>query len=205
MIEELLRRLAELPPLIIYIVIGLGAAIENFVPPIPADTFVLLGAFLAAGGTGNPWVVFFVTWIANIASAALVYTLANKYGEAFFDRRFGRLLINKAQMQQINRFYDKWGVPAIFMSRFLPAFRAMVPVFAGVTHVPFWKVFIPMALASAVWYGIICYLGATAGNNWDALMAFFNKFSTVLLAVAGVLLLLFAIWWWKSRKSKDDE
>ena len=204
MIEELLRRLADLPPIVIYIVIGLGAAIENFIPPIPADTFVLLGAFLAAGGTGNPWIVFFVTWLSNIASAALVYLLANRYGEAFFDKKFGRMLINKHQMKQIDTFYDKWGVPAIFMSRFFPAFRAMVPVFAGVTHVPFIKVFIPVAAASALWYGIIVYLGTTAGNNWDALMAFFNKFSAILLVIAGVLLLAFGVWWGRSRHHKHD-
>jgi membrane protein DedA with SNARE-associated domain len=204
MIEELLRRLADLPSVVIYLVIGLGAAIENFIPPIPADTFVLLGAFLSAGGNGNGWIVFFVTWLSNIGSAALVYLLANRYGEAFFDKKFGRMLINKQQMKQIDTFYDKWGVPAIFMSRFLPAFRAMVPVFAGVTHVPFTKVFIPVAAASALWYGLIVYLGTTAGNNWEALMAFFNKFSAILLVIAGALLLAFGVWWWRSRQHKHD-
>lgn len=204
MIEQLLHKLAELPPIIIYIVIGLGAAIENFIPPIPADTFVLLGAFLAAGGTGNPWVVFLVTWLSNIGSAALVYLLANRYGKSFFDKPFGRMLINEHQMKQIGRFYEKWGVPAIFMSRFFPAFRAMVPVFAGVTHVPFLKVFIPLAAASAAWYGFVVYIGTTAGNNWDALMAFFNRFSTILLVIAAILLLAFGVWWWRSRQHKHD-
>ena len=37
----------NLPPALIYIAIGVGAAVENIVPPVPADTFVLLGAFLA--------------------------------------------------------------------------------------------------------------------------------------------------------------
>jgi membrane protein DedA with SNARE-associated domain len=202
MIEQLLQKLAELPPIVIYIVIGLGAAIENFIPPIPADTFVLLGAFLAAGGTGNAWTVFFVTWLANITSAALVYFIAYHYGKSFFDKPIGHMLINPHQMKQIGTFYDKWGVPAIFMSRFFPAFRAMVPVFAGVTHVPFFKVFIPVAAASALWYGVVVYIGTTAGKNWDELMAFFNKFSTILLVIAAVLLVAFGVWWWRSRKHK---
>jgi membrane protein DedA with SNARE-associated domain len=203
MIEDILQQLAELPALLIYLFIGAGAAIENFVPPIPADTFVLLGAFLAAGGTGNAWVVFFVTWLSNIGSAALVYVLANKYGQSFFEKPIGHMLINKRQMKQIGTFYDKYGVPAIFMSRFFPTFRAMVPVFAGVTHVPFWKVFIPLSLASALWYGFVVYIGVTAGNNWDALMRFFNKFSFILLIIAGVLFVAFGVWWWKSRQHKD--
>lgn len=205
MIERLLERLAELPALVIYVIIGIGAAIENFIPPIPADSFVLLGAFLAAGGHGNAWVVFFVTWLSNVGSAVLVYFLANRYGQKFFDKKFGQLLINKRQMKQIGTFYEKWGVPAIFMSRFLPTFRAMVPVFAGVTHVPFYKVFIPLALASAAWYGFVVYVGAVAGKNWDAVMEFFNRFSTILLIIAGVLFFAFGVWWVRSRKQKNKD
>ena len=204
MIEAFLDKLSKLPLLLLYSIIGAGAGIENFVPPIPADTFVLLGAFLAAKGHGNPFVVFAVTWVSNIGSAAIVYFLANKYGKSFFDKPFGRLLINKHQMKQIGKFYDKWGIPAIFFSRFFPAFRAMVPVFAGVTHVPFKRVIIPMALASAAWYGFVVYVGTTAGDNWEAIEHFFGKFSTILLIIAGVLFAGFAFWWVKSRRHRDD-
>jgi membrane-associated protein len=201
MVEQFLAKLAALPPLLIYLVIGAGAAVENFVPPIPADTFVLLGAFLSAGGRANAWTVFLVTWLANITSASIVYFLAHRFGRSFFvEHHLGKLLINERQMQQIGTFYKKWGTPAIFMSRFLPAFRAMVPVFAGVTHVGFPRVFLPLAAASALWYGALVYLGAMAGQNWDAIMAFFNRASAALLIVALLLVGAFAYWWIKSRK-----
>ena len=201
MLEQILARLASLPSLIIYLVIGAGAAVENFVPPIPADTFVLLGAFISARGNVSAMTVFLVTWVANVLSASIVYFLAHRYGRTFFaEHHLGKLLINEKQMQQIGGFYQKWGTPAIFMSRFLPAFRAMVPVFAGVTHVKFFRVFIPLAAASALWYGALVYLAAMAGNNWDAIMAFFGRASSVLLGVAVVLLAAFAYWWLKSRK-----
>jgi membrane protein DedA with SNARE-associated domain len=201
LLEQLLSTLASLPPLLIYTFIGIGAAVENFVPPVPADTFVLLGAFLSAGGRANPWIVFFATWIMNVASASAVYFLAHRYGRRFFaEHHLGKLLINEKQMMQIGAFYDKWGTPAIFVSRFLPAFRAMVPVFAGVTHVSFARVFIPLAAASALWYGLLVYLGAMAGHNWDAIMSFFGRASSVLLGVAAVLLAAFAYWWIKSRR-----
>ena len=201
MLEQLLATLAALPPILIYAFIGIGAAIENFIPPVPADTFVLLGAFLSAGGRANLWAVFIVTWIMNVGSASLVYFLAHKYGRTFFtEHHLGKLLINEKQLQQIGGFYEKWGTPAIFMSRFLPAFRAMVPVFAGVTHVPFRRVFIPLAGASGLWYGALVYLGGMAGSNWDAIMAFFSRASSVLLGVAVVLLVGFVFWWVRSRR-----
>jgi membrane protein DedA with SNARE-associated domain len=198
--ETLLRTLAGLPPILIYLVIGAGAAVENIIPPIPADTFVLLGAFLAAAGRANVWIVFACTWIPNVASAIGTYAVARRYGQGFFSRPIGHWLLHPRQLEQIGRFYERWGVFAIFVSRFLPAFRAMVPVFAGVTKVSFWKVFPPLALASGLWYGALVFVGATAGRNLDAIVEALERASTVLLIVAGVLIGAFVWWWWRSRR-----
>ena len=185
-----------------YVVIGLGAAIENVIPPIPADTFVLLGAFLAAHGRANPWMVFLATWVCNVAAALGVYGLAWRYGDRFFQHRVGKFLLQPHQLEQVARFYTRWGTPAILVSRFLPGFRAVVPVFAGVSRVPLMRLFVPLALASALWYGALVYIGAVAGRNWAEIMAFFNRFSTILLSVAAVLVAAFAWWWWKSRQNR---
>jgi membrane protein DedA with SNARE-associated domain len=204
-LEAFLRSLADLPPFLLYVCIGLGAAIENFIPPVPADTFVLFGAFLAAAGRASPWVVFLVTWSCNVAAAMLVYYLARKYGKAFFRSKFGAMLLNEHQLDRIDTFYDRWGIPAIAFSRFLPAFRAMVPVFGGVSKVPVLKLGLPLALASGVWYGLLVYLGTKAGENFDAVLGTFEKYNRILLIVAAVLLAAFAVWWIKSRKEKVRE
>ena len=72
MLAQILNTIASLPPLLIYAFIGAGAAVENFVPPVPADTFVLLGAFLSARGRVDPWAVFLVTWLLNVSSGFVI-------------------------------------------------------------------------------------------------------------------------------------
>jgi membrane protein DedA with SNARE-associated domain len=170
------------------------------VPPVPADSFVLLGAFLAAAGRANPWLVFLLTWSCNVASALGVYALAWKFGESFFQTRTGHFLLNPRQLQQIGGFYDRWGVGAIFVSRFLPAFRAMVPVFAGVTRASPWRVIPPLAIASALWYGALVWLGTLAARNFAAILGFFERASSILAAVAGALFLAFFAWWLRTRR-----
>jgi membrane-associated protein len=176
-----------------------GAAIENIVPPVPADTFVLAGAFLAASGRASPWIVFFATWLANVASALAVYGLARKWGTAFFDRPAGRWLLRPRQMERISRFYERWGPQAIAISRFLPAFRAVVPVFAGISRVSFPRVALPVAFASAGWYGMLVVLGTTAGRNIDRILATFDRAGLALVIVAGVIAVLLGYLWWRSR------
>jgi membrane protein DedA with SNARE-associated domain len=198
-----LHWLAALPPVLIYLTIAIGAAVENVVPPVPADTFVLLGAFLAASGRADPVLVFLFTWVANVASAVGVYAVAHRYGQAFFATPAGHWLLKPRQMQQVGRFYERWGTPAIFLSRFLPAFRALVPVFAGVTHVPLRRVILPLAAASGLWYGALVYLGALAGRNWAAIVSFFQRASGAMLVLALVIGVLVALWWWRTRHSDE--
>lgn len=168
-------------------------------PPVPADTFVLLGAFLAERGRADLVTVFLATWGANVATATLVYYLARKYGKNFFQHGAGRFLLRPHQLEQIARFYDRWGVVAILLSRFLPAFRAMVPVFAGVTRVSAPRVIPPMAIASAAWYGMLVWLGSQASRNWNVITGLFGQISGWLAAVAAVLVIAFGVWWWRSR------
>lgn len=204
---EVLRVFTELPAELIYLILAAGAAVENVFPPVPSDTFVLAGALLAARGTASPTIVFASTFLANVATASGMFLVARRYGRAFFKMPIARWLLREHQLHQISGFYGRWGIPAIFVSRFLPAWRALVPVFAGVSGMKAWKVLPPMVLASGLWYGILIYLGAFMGRNLSAIVRIFSNISGVLLWLAIALVAVLAVWWWRTRhhREEDDE
>lgn len=204
-ILDVLQWLTSLPAALIYLILGAGAATENIFPPIPADTFVLAGALLAARGAADPWTVFLVTWLPNVVSAVAVYLMARRYGRRFFKMPVARWLLREHQLDQIGGFYQRWGIPAIFLSRFLPAFRAMVPVFAGVSRMSAWKVVPPVVIASGVWYGLLVYLGAFAGRNLEGIVRLFQDVSDVLLWIALGILAVIGLWWWRTRHHHHEE
>ena len=76
-LEKLLSLATGIPPGLIYLLLGAGAAIENLFPPVPSDTFVLLGGgslmvyYVPHWGSLGPWVAasaliigtaFFLAW-----------------------------------------------------------------------------------------------------------------------------------------------
>jgi len=183
-----------------YAVLGVGAAVENVVPLIPADTFVLLGGFLAARGSASEGVVFLVTWTSNVLSALAVYAAAYFYGESFFKTRLGHYLLDPKQVGIVRRFYRRWGAAAIFYTRFLPGLRAVTPVFAGVIRQRPISVVLPLVLASGIWYGGLVWVGAFAGRNVDQLLRMQDRLNWVLASVAGVIVVLLAWWWLRSRR-----
>ncbi len=200
--DHILGLLDEASPFIIYALLGIGAAVENLVPPVPADTFVLLGGFLAARGQADGGVVFLVTWISNVLSALAVYTAGYRYGSAFFRTRLGRYVLDPDQLRTVRRFYGRWGAPAIFYTRFLPGLRAVVPVFAGVSrHRPF-SVAVLLFAASGIWYGIIVWMGYFAGQNLEHVLELQSRVNLTLAGVAAVLFAGIALWWRRSRRRR---
>jgi membrane protein DedA with SNARE-associated domain len=198
--NAILDFLGDQGPFLLYTLLGAGSALENLFPPIPADTFVLLGAFLSAGGRADAPTVFLVTWLANTVSALLVYWMGSRLGRPFFQVGLGRHLLNPSQLRRLGDFYNRWGLPAIFFARFLPGLRAMVPVFAGVTHQPFLVVAFPVLVASGIWYGALVWMGATAGRNLPAVLSCLAGANRALLGFAALLCLVGGVWWLRTRR-----
>jgi membrane protein DedA with SNARE-associated domain len=196
---ELLAWMDRLAAPTLYLLLGVGSALENIVPAIPADTFVALGGLLSAIGQLEAGWVFAVTWLFNVGTALATYRLGYRKGRSFFDTGWGRHLLKPHQMDRMEYFYARWGTPAIFVTRFLPGLRAIVPVFAGVTHQGWLPVALPIATASAIWYGGLVWLGAWAGHNIHLLSGLLERINWGLGAVAGAIALALFLWWWLTR------
>lgn len=184
--------------------LGTGAALENIVPPVPADTFILLGGFLAVRGPAEVAVVFLVTWLANTSGALLVYGAGHRFGPPFFDSRLGRLVLQPEQLARLQRFYRRRGTPAIFFARFLPGLRAVVPAFAGVARLPLASVAPPVAVASGIWYGGLVWLGTVAGENLQAILGWFATANRLLLIIAAVIAAAILVAWLRTRGSAAE-
>ena len=191
LLTDLLAFLQDLPPGLLYTLIGVLAALENVFPVVPADSAVALGAFLAGRGTLHAGVVFGLTWSANVAGGAAVYWLARRYGRAFFTRPAGRRLLPAPVLAHIEAQYRRHGGYGIFLSRLLPVWRAVVPPFAGLAGLSAPRALVPLALASGVWYGALTLSVAALGTNLDAVVSLLSRLNRVLGVVAlGALIFL---------------
>jgi membrane protein DedA with SNARE-associated domain/uncharacterized tellurite resistance protein B-like protein len=170
----------------VYVVLALLAAIENILPPVPADTAVALGAFLTHRGVTTLPAVFAVTWAANVLGAAGVYFAARKYGRRLFATPAGRRLLAPGSIAVIEREYIRFGIFGIFIGRFLPGIRAVVAPFAGLVNLSAPRALIPIAIASGLWYGGVALVGAAIGSRWEQIEGMLGRVNRTL----GLLALL---------------
>lgn len=197
--DGLLAWIEGIPDILVYLALGAGAAMENVVPAVPADTFIVLGGFLAAVGDLQARWVFAATWLCNVVSALAMYQVGRSHGPTFFSEGWGRWLLNAHQMERLVLFFGRWGTSAVFLTRFLPGLRAVVPVFAGVAHQSPRSVVLPLATASAIWYGALVWAGTVAGHNLDRVLETLGRVNTWLLGGAAVVVAAVALWWWRTR------
>jgi membrane protein DedA with SNARE-associated domain len=198
----LLQWLISIPDALVYLSLGVASALENILPPIPADLMVVIGGVIAGAGGVDPFILFLAVWIGNVGSALAVYWLGRRHGERFFSSRFGRALLAPRQISALNAAYQRYGFPIIFVSRFLPVFRPVVPVFAGLTKLGFWRTALPIATASAIWYGLVVYVGTIAGSNLQRVLGYLAEAGAWLWGIAGTLILVVAVLWWRTHGDK---
>jgi membrane protein DedA with SNARE-associated domain len=193
LIEQLLQRLFELPPAFVYTVIGVLASVENVFPPVPADTAVVLGAFLSNSSAISAWSVFGVTWAANVGSAIGVYIAARTLGRRFFTGRLGSRLLDPKHLTRLEHLYHRHGAWGIFASRFVPGARAVIPLFAGIARLTWVKALVPMVVASGIWYGALTLAAAKLIPRLDDLATFLIGLNWIGLGL-GLAIAAVVVW-----------
>lgn len=204
-LQSLLQVLVEIPPAGVYVLVGLGTAVENIFPPVPSDTVVLLGALLSEWRVVEYPGVFAVAWIGNVSTALAVYGAARRYGRGIFETRWGQRVLRPHQLNRLSAFYERYGTGTVFLSRFVPVFRVLVPVFAGISGLGFWRTAVPVGLASALWYAVLLAGGGLAVRNLPRLAELAARANWTLWVVAGVVGLAVGIWWWQTRSDEADD
>ena len=149
-------------------------------PPVPADTAVAFGAFLSGTGRISAWTVFgsHVGWETCPRRSGCI-CLPGIWAVRFSKARWVERLLKPSALTRLEKIYEKYGTWGIFFSRFVPALRALVPPFAGVASVGAVKTIIPLAVASALWYGAITYLAATFVREFDEIKRIIFQFNRI--------------------------
>ncbi|HEU4748339.1 MAG TPA: DedA family protein [Gemmatimonadaceae bacterium] len=200
MLDTIINWLGNLPIGTLYVAIAGLSAFENFFPPFPSDGVIAFGSFLASRAEGSPLIVFLLGWFGNVAGAMVTYTLARRFGSDMILKRLEKYVGPTAENRMMD-LIDRYGFGGLFVSRFLPGVRAIVPPFAGAMRLPSWKVFLAIASASAVWFGIITFLAFRAGDNWELLQYYLMRSGQWAGVISGTLVaLIVGIWLLRRRK-----
>ncbi len=200
--EQLSAFLGALSPATLYAVLGLIAFVEAIFPPVPADVVVALGSFLAARHGANLYATIAVIVGGMSAGSGVIYWVARRFGAAWMHAQLRRFGVDTAE-RKLEALYGRYGLGALFIGRFVPGLRMLVPPVAGMLRVPFVPAMVIMTVASIIWYGLIATLAFRVGSDWEALrFAVERLLARVGITAAAFLGLALLVGWavWRSRR-----
>ncbi|GAA4853041.1 DedA family protein [Actinomycetospora corticicola] len=182
-----------LPPLAVYLVVGVVVGVESLGVPLPGE-IVLVGAALLSSrpdlGISPVWVALSAL-IGAVVGDSIGYALGRRYGRtllAWLSRRFPRHF-GPAHLAMAERAFARWGMLTVVVGRFIAILRIFAGPLAGVLGMPYRRF-----LAANVLGGLLWTVGTTTAVYFLGIVAeqWLQRFSYLGLAVALVVGLLAA-------------
>ena len=164
-----------------YFAMGGAVLAENLGLPVPGETTVFLAAAASAAGRLNVLIVWLVAVCAAIVGDNVGFGLGHFGGKPFFMRFGPRFGVSHEDYAVTERFFDRYGGPAVMVARFIPVVRVVAAIAAGASGME-WKRFLP-------WQG----LGACLWASYAVAVGYFGD--RALLFFKPMLLEEFGRWW----------
>jgi membrane protein DedA with SNARE-associated domain len=174
-----------IPPLAIYTVVFLSCVLESFFPPWPTDVLVLYAGFLAGRGQLEPGIVAAVAITGTQVGVMAAFWVARRWGPALLAGPLGRLF-RADRLAQLERWFARFGVPAVAISRFFPGIRALVMPTAGLAGFSAWKVLWWAGLSVVVWNSLVVWLGVLTGAHLEWARQVLVGYNTVAFGIVAV-------------------
>lgn len=197
--------LPEMVATVGYVGVFVMVYVETGIPlslllPIPGDTLLFASGILAAQGTFELLPLMLVVIVAAILGDSTGYWLGATYGPKLFEKK-DALFMNEKNLARTVAFYEKYGKPALVIARFLPVFRVLVPIFAGVGSMRYRDFFIWNVIGAIIWGVSLPLLGYYLGS----LIPDIDKF--LLPILLGVVLISFIgiLREWRRAKAEQQQ
>lgn len=149
--------LPELIEAVGYVGVFLIVFVESGIPvglvlPLPGDTLLFSAGLLAATSIFELPPLLATIIIAAILGDSAGYWFGSKYGPKLFNKE-DALFLNKRHLARAEAFYKKYGRFALVFARFLPFFRTLVPITAGMGNMEY-GIFLRWNILGALLWGV---------------------------------------------------
>jgi membrane protein DedA with SNARE-associated domain len=190
-----------------YLGIFVAAFAETIFPPIPSELIFPLAGFVGFNSNFTYVETFFMAASGALGAtigAVVIYFISSNIGRIAIIKIGKYVFVSEKKIESAERWFEKYGIYAVFLGRMAPGVRELISVPAGIARMPLAKFVTFTFFGSLVWSLILVFSGYFLGNSWgilsESLSKYFPIISVVTLLSIGIVILFYILY--NKRKNR---
>ncbi len=167
--------------------ISILMAIESCNIPLPSEAVLPFAGYLVSKGEMGFHAAAIAGAIGCVLGSLPSYYLGYFGGRKFFEKYGKYLLVSKKDLDEADKWVDKYGDWAFFLCRMLPVVRTFISLPAGILKARKRAFFSLTFLGSLIWSYVLVYVGVKLGEHIDKLKSIWHKFDAVIIIAIVIL------------------
>jgi len=177
-------------------------AVESACIPLPSEVIMPFAGYLASTGRFSLVLAATAGAVGYNVGSTLAYAVGARGGRPLVERWGRTILLSPGDLDRAERFFRRFGGPAVLIGRLLPVIRTFIALPAGIARMPQLPFQIYTFVGSWPWCYALAYVGYLLGERWDSdprLRAVMHRFD---LAIAALLVLGLGWFVWRHLRGR---
>jgi membrane protein DedA with SNARE-associated domain/rhodanese-related sulfurtransferase len=197
MTHELVLLITEYGVLVVFI----SVLVEQIGLPIPAIPTLIVAGALSVAGKLAAVELFAAALIACAIADSLWYVAGRVYGSSVMKALCRVSLTPDSCVSQTQSRFERWGVNALLVAKFVPGLSIIAPPLAGATRIG-WLRFLLFATAGGVlWVAAGLGVGIIFNAQVERVLVWFESTGSYALAFVLALLAIYVGYKWRERRA----
>jgi membrane-associated protein len=192
-LDWILNTVQSVEPVTRTLLAGLGILLETSVLIgliVPGDTIVLV-ASTAVEGVGQYFALVIAVIVGALIGESIGFALGRWFGPHIQHSRLGRRL-GEENWRRAQRYLDRRGGPAIFISRFLPVLHSLIPLTVGMSTMRYRRFLAWTLPACVIWTFAYVSVGSLAAGGYREISRELHWAGYLFVAV--IVVFLVVVW-----------
>lgn len=166
---------------------------------LPGDSLLFVAGLLSDSEYINqPVHILIVLLTVTAIAGTCVGYFFGAWAGPYLKNRKENFFYKRKYLDMAQDFYQRYGMMAFIVGRFLPIIRTFVPILAGVVKIPFSTFLLYNVLGASLWIVSMVLAGHWLGNVFPGLI---DHIELVIIGMVAVTAVPVIISYWKHAKS----
>jgi membrane protein DedA with SNARE-associated domain len=139
--------------------------------------------------------------LGNLLGSWIAYGVGRGGRLELIERHGHWLHLKPSHIAWADRWFERYGAPAVFFSRMLPIIRTFISLPAGIAKMPFGRFTLYTVAGCLPWVLGLALAGQAVGSEWMSVRKYFDYVDYAVVAVVAVAVVYALI---RRRRGRND-